>query len=213
MNFINPKANDVESDSISTEVRSVVIHTDKDYSMDLLCPHCHSLIVHHNVTTPICPKQPLYGCDDVRVAYMGVAPFIVFNPSDMSSPDGADVDSVNFIASKLNFKPKYTPEKSFGEYDLETKRATGMVKTVADDKADMGIGGISITYTRWNAVHFSRAYMGTEYAYAGTMPKPTDPFVNVVKVFDRYIWAWVTFVVLLMSVGFAAFYSIYKYKL
>ena len=57
----------------------------------------------------------LYIDSSLRASYLGVAPFLVFNPSDPSSPSGADVDVMRFLRERLDFSVAFRPERSFGE--------------------------------------------------------------------------------------------------
>ncbi len=50
--------------------------------------------------------------------------------------------------------------------------------------SDLGLGGASLTYSRWTAVHFAAPTHALEYAWAGSMPRPIDPVNNVVKASD-----------------------------
>ncbi len=76
--------------------------------------------------------------------------------------------------------------------------------------SDLGIGGPSMTLARSRAVHFAVGTHSIEYVYASTMPRPVDPFLNIVKVFDTKTWTGVIVCSLLFAVLFGGLHQCYR---
>lgn len=77
--------------------------------------------------------------------------------------------------------------------------------------SDIGIGGLSVTYARSQVAHFTARLYFLEYGIAASLPRPRDPFNNVITVFTTTVWLWVLASFASIIVMFAAIQAVVKW--
>lgn len=75
--------------------------------------------------------------------------------------EGYNVDLIHEISRILGFNYTFriVPDKKYGSYSKETKEWDGMIKELLDQKADLAIADLTITYDREQAVDFTMPFM------------------------------------------------------
>lgn len=78
-----------------------------------------------------------------------------------SQYEGYSVDLIHEISKILGFNYTFrlVPDKKYGSLNKETKEWDGMIKELLDQKADLAIGDLTITYEREQAVDFTMPFM------------------------------------------------------
>lgn len=60
---------------------------------------------------------------------------------------------------KFNYTIRLVPDGRYGSYNKELKEWDGMIKELLDQKADLAIADLTITYDREQAVDFTMPFM------------------------------------------------------
>ncbi|XP_044006778.1 glutamate receptor ionotropic, kainate 2 isoform X4 [Aphidius gifuensis] len=97
-----------------------------------------------------------------------------------SQYEGYSVDLIHEISKILGFNYTFrlVPDKKYGSLNKETKEWDGMIKELLDQKADLAIGDLTITYEREQAVDFTMPFMnlGISILYRKPIKKPPNLF-------------------------------------
>lgn len=75
--------------------------------------------------------------------------------------EGYNVDLIYEISRLLGFNYTFrvVPDGRYGSYNKQTKEWDGMIKELLDQKADLAIADLTITYDREQAVDFTMPFM------------------------------------------------------
>lgn len=75
--------------------------------------------------------------------------------------EGYAVDLIHQISRILgfNYTIRLTPDGRYGSYNKQTKEWDGMLKELLDQKADLAVADLTITYEREQAVDFTMPFM------------------------------------------------------
>ena len=75
--------------------------------------------------------------------------------------EGYSVDLIHEISRILGFNYTFrlVPDDHYGSLNRETKEWDGMMKELLDQKADLAIADLTITYDREQAVDFTMPFM------------------------------------------------------
>ncbi|KAK4883092.1 hypothetical protein RN001_006411 [Aquatica leii] len=75
--------------------------------------------------------------------------------------EGYAIDLIHQISQILGFNYTFrlAPDGRYGAYNKETKEWDGMIKEILDQKADLAIADLTITYDREQAVDFTMPFM------------------------------------------------------
>jgi ionotropic glutamate receptor len=75
--------------------------------------------------------------------------------------EGYSVDLIHEISRILgfNYTIQLVPDIRYGSFNRETKEWDGMIKELLDQKADLAIADLTITYDREQAVDFTMPFM------------------------------------------------------
>lgn len=75
--------------------------------------------------------------------------------------EGYSVDLIYEISRILGFNYTFrlVPDGRYGSYNKQTKEWDGMMKELLDQKADLAIADLTITYDREQAVDFTMPFM------------------------------------------------------
>ena len=89
--------------------------------------------------------------------------------------EGYSVDLIQEISYILgfNYTIQLVPDGRYGSYNRKTKEWDGMIKELLDQKADLAIADLTITYDREQAVDF------------------TMPFMNLGEIIYTYIYIYI----------------------
>ncbi|XP_049845014.1 glutamate receptor ionotropic, kainate 2 isoform X3 [Schistocerca gregaria] len=94
--------------------------------------------------------------------------------------EGYGIDLIHEIANILcfNYTFKLVPDGRYGSYNSETKEWDGMMKELLDQKADLAIADLTITYDREQAVDFTMPFMnlGISILYRKPIKQPPNLF-------------------------------------
>ncbi|KAK0084291.1 hypothetical protein PV325_007314 [Microctonus aethiopoides] len=94
--------------------------------------------------------------------------------------EGYSIDLIHEISRILGFNYTFriVPDKKYGSYDKEKKEWNGMIKELLDQKADLAIADLTITYEREQAVDFTMPFMnlGISILYRKPIKKPPNLF-------------------------------------
>ncbi|XP_046985309.1 glutamate receptor ionotropic, kainate 2 isoform X1 [Schistocerca americana] len=94
--------------------------------------------------------------------------------------EGYGIDLIHEIANILcfNYTFKLVPDGRYGSYNPETKEWDGMMKELLDQKADLAIADLTITYDREQAVDFTMPFMnlGISILYRKPIKQPPNLF-------------------------------------
>ncbi|XP_074099238.1 kainate-type ionotropic glutamate receptor subunit 1D isoform X7 [Cotesia typhae] len=94
--------------------------------------------------------------------------------------EGYSVDLIHEISRILGFNYTFVivPDKKYGSYNKKTKEWDGMIKELLDQKADLAIADLTITYDREQAVDFTMPFMnlGISILYRKPIKKPPNLF-------------------------------------
>ncbi|XP_011304729.1 glutamate receptor ionotropic, kainate 2 isoform X3 [Fopius arisanus] len=94
--------------------------------------------------------------------------------------EGYSIDLIHEISKILGFNYTFrlVPDKKYGSYNKETKEWDGMIKELLDQKADLAIADLTITYDREQAVDFTMPFMnlGISILYRKPIKKPPNLF-------------------------------------
>ena len=100
--------------------------------------------------------------------------------SGNSQFEGYGVDLVHEISKILgfNYTIKLVPDGRYGSLNRETKEWDGMMKELLDQKADIAIADLTITYDREQAVDFTMPFMnlGISILYRKPIKQPPNLF-------------------------------------
>lgn len=105
--------------------------------------------------------------------------------------EGYVMDLLDALAKELNFTYQLDliPDGKYGFYDKEKKEWNGVVRHIMDKKADMGVGDITITHERRQAVDFTMPFMtlGISILYAKP-EKEAKTIFSFMKPFSNLVW-------------------------
>lgn len=75
--------------------------------------------------------------------------------------EGYSVDLIHEISRILgfNYSIQLVPDGRYGSFNRDTKEWDGMIKELLDQKADLAIADLTITYDREQAVDFTMPFM------------------------------------------------------
>ncbi|KAF5280601.1 hypothetical protein FQA39_LY05249 [Lamprigera yunnana] len=75
--------------------------------------------------------------------------------------EGYAIDLIHQISQILgfNYTIRLAPDGRYGAYNKETKEWDGMIKEILDQKADLAVADLTITYDREQAVDFTMPFM------------------------------------------------------
>lgn len=94
--------------------------------------------------------------------------------------EGYSVDLLYEISKILgfNYTIKLVPDGRYGSLNKETKEWNGMMKELLDQKADLAVGDLTITYDREQAVDFTMPFMnlGISILYRKPTKQPPNLF-------------------------------------
>ncbi|XP_043279379.1 glutamate receptor ionotropic, kainate 2 isoform X2 [Venturia canescens] len=94
--------------------------------------------------------------------------------------EGYSVDLIHEISRILGFNYTFrlVPDDHYGSLNRETKEWDGMMKELLDQKADLAIADLTITYDREQAVDFTMPFMnlGISILYRKPIKKPPNLF-------------------------------------
>lgn len=93
--------------------------------------------------------------------------------------EGYSVDLIYEISKILGFNYTFrlVPDERYGSYNKKTKEWDGMMKELLDQKADLAIADLTITYDREQAVDFTMPFMnlGEQRSVSSTIPSSPPP--------------------------------------
>jgi len=91
--------------------------------------------------------------------------------------EGYSVDLIHEIASILgfNYTIKLVEDGSYGSLDKSTGKWSGMIGELLDQKADLVVADITITYEREQGVDFTMPFMNLGVTILYTKPNKKDP--------------------------------------
>ncbi|CAG2164651.1 unnamed protein product [Oppiella nova] len=69
--------------------------------------------------------------------------------------------------------------------------STNTITIATAHKVDFGLGGISLTDERSDAVYFSQSHIITGVTFLTRKPKPRLILTLIIKPFDDYVWTWI----------------------
>ncbi|CAH1993009.1 unnamed protein product [Acanthoscelides obtectus] len=94
--------------------------------------------------------------------------------------EGYAVDLVHEISRILgfNYSIRLVPDGRYGSYNKETKEWDGLIRELLDQKADMAVADLTITYDREQAVDFTMPFMnlGISILYRKPIKQPPNLF-------------------------------------
>ncbi|XP_012273725.1 glutamate receptor ionotropic, kainate 2 isoform X1 [Orussus abietinus] len=94
--------------------------------------------------------------------------------------EGYSVDLIHEISRILGFNYTFrlVPDDRYGSFNKETKEWDGMIKELLDQKADLAIADLTITYDREQAVDFTMPFMnlGISILYRKPIKQPPNLF-------------------------------------
>ncbi|XP_063242515.1 glutamate receptor ionotropic, kainate 2 [Bacillus rossius redtenbacheri] len=94
--------------------------------------------------------------------------------------EGYAVDLIHEISKSLgfNYTIKLVPDNKYGSLNRETKEWDGMMKELLDQKADLAVADLTITYDREQAVDFTMPFMnlGISILYRKPIKQPPNLF-------------------------------------
>lgn len=94
--------------------------------------------------------------------------------------EGYNIDLVHEISKILgfNYTIKLVPDGRYGSLNKETKEWDGMMKELLDQKADLAVADLTITYDREQAVDFTMPFMnlGISILYRKPTKQPPNLF-------------------------------------
>ncbi|XP_024943087.1 glutamate receptor ionotropic, kainate 2 isoform X6 [Cephus cinctus] len=94
--------------------------------------------------------------------------------------EGYSIDLIHEISRLLGFNYTFrlVPDGRYGSINRETKEWDGMIKELLDQKADMAIADLTITYDREQAVDFTMPFMnlGIRILYRKPIKQPPNLF-------------------------------------
>lgn len=81
--------------------------------------------------------------------------------SGNSQFEGYSIDLIQEISRILgfNYTIQIVPDGRYGSFNRKTKEWDGMIKELLDQKADLAIADLTITYDREQAVDFTMPFM------------------------------------------------------
>jgi len=94
--------------------------------------------------------------------------------------EGYSVDLIHEISKILgfNYTIRLVPDNRYGSLNRQTKEWDGMMKELLDQKADLAIADLTITYDREQAVDFTMPFMnlGISILYRKPIKQPPNLF-------------------------------------
>lgn len=101
--------------------------------------------------------------------------------------EGYSVDLIYEISRVLGFNYTFrlVPDGRYGSYNPQTKEWDGMMKELLEQKADLAIGDLTITYDREQVVDFTTPFMplgkSQHYEVVQQIPRFYDFHKHVIK--------------------------------
>ena len=91
--------------------------------------------------------------------------------------EGFNVDLIEEISQILgfNYTIKLVEDGSYGSFDKETQKWTGMIGELQSQKADLVVADITITYEREQGVDFNMPFMNLGVTILYKQPTKKDP--------------------------------------
>ncbi|CAB4059398.1 GRIN [Lepeophtheirus salmonis] len=124
----------------------------------------------------------------IRVEYVAFTPFIM-------GTDKLEVFSRN---------------AAWGTFDAINNASTGMIKSLSEDKADMGISTPGISYYRHLVVKYTVSVYRQTIDYMCTKPKPLPSYLNIVRPFLDFVWLCILISTIVMALFLYIFYKILR---
>ncbi|CAK1555308.1 unnamed protein product [Leptosia nina] len=103
--------------------------------------------------------------------------------------EGFTIDLIDRIADILGFNYEFEVEGDYGSYSTDTKKWSGMVLKLREDKADFAICDFTMTAERQNGIDFSIPFMslGIGILYKEPSKQPPEMF-SFMAVFSKEVW-------------------------
>nr|AJD81615.1 ionotropic glutamate receptor 4 [Helicoverpa assulta] len=126
-------------------------------------PHGYSLINYMKISSPYCMRR------EASEKLTGNAQF-----------EGYAIDLIHEISKILgfNYTFKLAPDGRYGSYNRETKEWDGMIRELLEQRADLAIADLTITYDREQVVDFTMPFMnlGISVLYRKPIKQPPNLF-------------------------------------
>ncbi|XP_072932713.1 glutamate receptor ionotropic, kainate 3-like [Epargyreus clarus] len=115
--------------------------------------------------------------------------------------EGFTIDLIDRLAELLGFNYEFEVESDYGTYDSATRRWSGMVLTLREEKADFAICDLTITGQRQKGIDFSTPFMtlGIGILYKEPSKQPPEMF-SFMAVFSKEVWYYMVLVQLGLGV-------------
>ncbi|XP_062609790.1 uncharacterized protein LOC134271606 [Saccostrea cucullata] len=117
--------------------------------------------------------------------------------------EGFCIDILNAIAEKMKFNYEIQEEDSYGNCYPDEDYCTGMYQKLIDRKADLIVGGITITSAREQYVDFTKPFwnLGITILFRKPKPKPVRLF-SFLDPFHKDVWVYMIAIYLCVSFMF-----------
>ncbi|XP_018027547.2 glutamate receptor ionotropic, kainate 2 [Hyalella azteca] len=144
----------------------------------------------------------------LRIVTVMASPYTMFRESAETLVgnhryEGFCVDLITEIAAMLgfNFTIEIAPDGQHGKYNAEQQRWTGLVGELLEQRADLAIGDLTITYDREQAVDFTTPWMnlGISILYWKASKKPPKLF-SFLSPLSIDVWLYIVTSYLAVSV-------------
>ncbi|GFR22753.1 glutamate receptor ionotropic, delta-1 [Trichonephila clavata] len=127
--------------------------------------------------------------------------FPFFRPgNEILPPNGSDIKLLNILARELHFtyELKRPPDKSWGGFN--GKEWTGMIRMLVKNQADAALSGMTVTYDRYSAVHFSIPYAFDRITFVTKKPSRKPKTWAIFWPYTLQVWIFISLSVLMVSV-------------
>ncbi|XP_043245512.1 glutamate receptor ionotropic, delta-1-like [Amphibalanus amphitrite] len=142
---------------------------------------------------------------NLRVEFINYYPY-VFCPNVLSNRTCVDpllrpeTSIISVLADHLNFTTTLQehPKRVWGS-QLQNGSWHGLLSSVVYDKADLAVGGMSVTYSRANVVDFLREFTVVTSVFVTHRPSPLAAYLTVIAPLSPRSWAVVITAVVLVG--------------
>lgn len=130
--------------------------------------------------------------------------------------EGYAVDLIHEISRVLgfNYTIRLTPDGQYGSQNRDTKEWNGMIGELLNQKADLAIADLTITYEREQAVDFTMPFMnlGISILYRKPIKQPPNLF-SFLSPLSLDVWIYMATAYLGVSVLLFILARYFKYKI
>ncbi|KAH9422612.1 hypothetical protein DERP_003289 [Dermatophagoides pteronyssinus] len=121
----------------------------------------------------------------LRIGINNDPPYTIMDNNRLA---GIDLTMIKLISMQFNFTINLVDCDGIFGSKLTNNTWTGMIGKLINNEIDIGIGGIMMTYERFNSLNFLYPYTSDQLTFATIFPKTGINFNLLIQPFSTQVW-------------------------